>query len=72
MTQANSRKLPENKYPLYERVEKWKGDARYSGTIQAIYYTRKRKLRYVIEVEPQGFQMIVSEQQIRRARKAKK
>lgn len=58
-----------NKYPLYEPVEKWKGDARYAGTIVSIYYTSKQKLRYVVEVEPQGFQMIVSETQIRRRRK---
>lgn len=60
---------PLNKYPEYERVEKWKGDARYTGIIVAVYYTSKQKIRYVIEVEPQGFQMIVSETQIRRARK---
>lgn len=61
--------LPLNKYRLYEHVSKWKGDARYSGQIVSIYFTRRKKLRYVIEVEPQGFQMIVSETQIRRKRR---
>lgn len=64
-----AKKLPINKYRLYENVEKWKGDARYAGQIVSIYLTRKKKLRYVIEVDPQGFQMIVSELQIRRQRR---
>ncbi len=60
-----------NKYVMFEMVEKWKGDARYAGMIVAIYLTRKKKLRYVIDVEPQGFQMIVSETMIRRKRRSK-
>lgn len=57
-----------NKYMMYQRVKKYKGDARYVGTVVSVYFTTKRKLRYVVDVEPQGFQMIVSEAQIRAAR----
>ena len=57
-----------NKYPLFTKIAKWKGDAKYKGLIVAIYYTRKGKLRYVVEVEPQGFQMIVTQRMIRRDR----
>ena len=48
-------------------VEKYTGDAQYYGTIVAVYYTTKGKLRYVIEVSPQGFQMIAAENTLRSA-----
>lgn len=62
-------KRPEAKFTRFERVQKYKGDAQYTGSIVSIYYTIKHKLRYVVDVEPQGFQMIVSETMIRRAPK---
>lgn len=50
-----------------ERVEKFTGEARWLGTIRAFYLTGKGSPRYVVEVEPQGFQMIAVPNQLRRA-----
>lgn len=48
-----------------DRVEKFSGEARYFGTIVSVYETLRGSTRYVVEVEPQGFQMIVTEGMIR-------
>jgi len=48
-------------------VEKHTGEARYFGWIVGIYLTRRGSLRFVVEIDPQGFQMIVAEAQIRMA-----
>lgn len=54
-------------FKIGDAVEKYIGDAQYQGTIVSIYRTTKNKTRYVIEVLPQGFQMIVSDKQIKLA-----
>lgn len=48
-----------------QRVEKFTGEARWTGIVVASYQTTKGKQRYVIEVEPQGFQMIAVPDQLR-------
>lgn len=48
-----------------QRVEKFTGEARWFGWIVARYYTRRGALRYVVEVDPQGFQMIAVPSQLR-------
>ena len=48
-------------------VEKFSGEARYSDWLVAIYMTRKGGTRYVVEVDPQGFQMIVTREMIKPA-----
>lgn len=60
MTQANEARIADGTY-----VEKYTGEARWHGWIVASYYTRRGKLRYVVEVEPQGFQMIAVPGQLR-------
>lgn len=50
-------------------VEKHTGEARWHGTIVAVYKTLKGNTRYVVEVDPQGFQMIATAAQLRRRRK---
>jgi hypothetical protein len=47
------------------RVQKYTGEAQYEGIIVARYLTTRRKLRFVIDVEPQGFQMIATGQTLR-------
>lgn len=47
-------------------VEKYTGEARWLGTIVARYHTMRGKLRYVVDVDPQGFQMIAVPSQLRR------
>lgn len=46
-------------------VEKFTGEALWKGWIVAVYYTRRGKLRYVVEIDPQGFQMIAVPSQLR-------
>lgn len=46
-------------------VEKFTGEARWTGWIVAAYQTRKGSLRYVVEIDPQGFQMIATPGQLR-------
>ena len=46
-------------------VEKYTGEARWEGVIVARYLTTKGKLRFVVEVQPQGFQMIAVGAQLR-------
>ena len=45
-------------FEVGQRVEKFEGEARYRGIVVATYLTTKGGRRYVVEVEPQGFQMI--------------
>ena len=51
-------------------VEKFTGEARWFGWIVAKYTTRRGKLRYVVEVDPQGFQMIAVPSQLQPASEA--
>ncbi len=53
-----------------DRVEKFSGEARYSGEIVCVYTTKKGGVRYVVEVEPQGFQMICTAGMLRAAIRA--
>lgn len=48
-----------------DRVEKFTGEALWYGWIVARYYTRRGKPRYVVEIDPQGFQMIAVPSQLR-------
>lgn len=41
-------------------VAKRTGEAIYEGWVVSKYLTRRGKLRYVVEINPQGFQMIAS------------
>ena len=52
-------------YPIGTPVEKYTGEAIWRGHVVAAYETRKGKQRYVVEVEPQGFQMIAVPSQLR-------
>jgi hypothetical protein len=52
-------------FSIGEYVEKSIGDAHYKGYVVAVYRTRANKIRYVVEVDPQGFQMICSAAQLR-------
>ena len=49
-------------------VEKYTGEAIWKGWIVAVYKTRRDKLRYVVEIDPQGFQMIAVPEQLRKVR----
>lgn len=49
------------------RVEKFTGEARWFGTVLSTYTTGRGKVRHVVEVEPQGFQMIAVPEQLRPA-----
>lgn len=46
-------------------VEKYTGEARWDGILLVSYVTTRGKLRHVVEVMPQGFQMICTPEQIR-------
>lgn len=46
-------------------VEKYTGEAKWEGVIVSCYHTTKGKARYVVEVFPQGFQMIAVGSQLR-------
>lgn len=46
-------------------VEKFTGEARWTGLVVAAYLTTRGSLRYVVEVHPQGFQMIAVPGQLR-------
>lgn len=52
-------------YKVGDKVEKYSGDAQYKGVVVSVYETLKGHTRFVVEVLPQHFQMIVSEKQIR-------
>ena len=49
-----------------DKVEKYEGDARYVGTVVAAYETFRGKERFVVEIHPQGFQMISNRKQLRK------
>jgi len=55
-----------------EYVEKFTGEARWFGWIVAKYETRRGMKRYVVEVDPQGFQMIAVPEQLRIAERCVK
>lgn len=57
----------DHKFMIGERVEKHTGDYSTFGEVRGIYVTKNGKLRYVVEVEPQGFQMIWSGKELRHA-----
>jgi len=46
-------------------VEKFTGEALWEGRVVSAYHTKRLALRYVVEVEPQGFQMIAVPAQLR-------
>lgn len=48
-----------------EPVEKFTGEARWEGILVASYLTTAGQRRYVVEVKPQGFQMIATPGQLR-------
>lgn len=52
-------------FAVGQTVEKFTGEAIWNGVIVARYQTTRGKLRYVVEVEPQGFQMIAVPEQLR-------
>lgn len=54
-------------FQIGERVEKFWGEAKWHGVVVAAYDTTKGKRRFVVDVEPQGFQMIAVGSQLRRA-----
>lgn len=49
---------PDPVFKVGDPVEKYTGEARWWGHVVAKYLTRRGAQRYVVEVEPQGFQMI--------------
>lgn len=55
------------KFEIGDRVEKHTGAYTTFGEIRAIYTTKSGHLRYVVEVEPQGFQMIWGNKELRKA-----
>ena len=59
-------------FAIGDPVEKFTGEAIWHGIIVASYLTSKGKRRYVVEVEPQGFQMIAVPSQLRALSSAKR
>jgi len=57
----------ELQFALSDRVEKHTGEARYTGKVVSVYETSKGGTSYVVEVEPQGFQMICTASMLRPA-----
>lgn len=55
----------EAEFQYGQPVEKYTGEARWDGRIVSAYLTTKGSLRYVVEVDPQGFQMIAIPGQLR-------
>ena len=55
----------ENGFLIGQKVEKFSGDYQTIGEIRARYTTCKGAVRYVVEIEPQGFQHIFSAGNIR-------
>jgi len=52
-------------FAVGQTVEKFTGEAIWHGVIVARYQTHRGKRRYVVEVQPQGFQMIAVPEQLR-------
>ncbi|NNM74768.1 hypothetical protein [Enterovirga aerilata] len=50
-----------------DKVVKFTGEARWFGEVRDVYWTKRGSVRYVVEVEPQGFQMIAAPSQLRAA-----
>ena len=59
-------------FTIGDPVEKFTGEAIWHGVIVASYLTSKGKRRYVVEVKPQGFQMIAVPSQLRALSSAKR
>ncbi len=57
----------DTEYAYGQPVEKFTGEAQWDGVIVSAYHTTAGKLRYVVEVKPQGFQMIAVPSQLRAA-----
>lgn len=57
--------IEEPQFKILDHVEKYEGEALWNGVVVAVYYTTRGKLRYVVEVLPQGFQMIAVPKQLR-------
>lgn len=57
--------VPEPKFKIGDRVEKYTGDYSAFGEVRAVYSTKRGRLRYVVEIEPQGFQMIWGDKELR-------
>lgn len=57
-------------FAVGQRVEKFTGEARWHGVVVSRYLTTKGSARYVVEVEPQGFQMLAVPSQLRDAPEA--
>lgn len=57
-------------FDIGDIVRKSKGEAMWSGVVVARYLTTKGKERYVVEVFPQGFQMIAVDSQLERIENA--
>ena len=55
----------ENGFFIGQKVEKFSGDYQTIGEIRARYTTCKGAVRYVVEIEPQGFQHIFTAGSIR-------
>lgn len=55
------------RFVIGDRVEKWVGDYVVVGEVRMLGTTKAGKLRYVIEIEPQGFLHIYKEGQLRHA-----
>jgi hypothetical protein len=55
------------RFRVGDRVEKWTGAYTTFGEVRCAYTTKRGDVRYVVEVEPQGFQMIWSERELRHA-----
>lgn len=53
-------------FEVGDYVEKFSGEARWFGTVVAKYNTLRGAVRYVVEIDPQGFQMITNDKQIRK------
>ena len=54
-------------FKIGDRVEKYTGAYTTFGEVRSAYTTRGGAVRYVVEVEPQGFQMIWSDNELRAA-----
>lgn len=56
-------------FKIGDRVEKYTGAYNTFGEVRCAYITKAGAVRYVVEVEPQGFQMIWSSKELRLANK---
>jgi hypothetical protein len=56
--------IPRFQFAVGDYLHKHTGDTKWYGWVVARYFTRRGKERYVIEVDPQGFQMIGAPEQL--------